>query len=143
MNRHEQPTDERIDRSVGRRCTSLVGARFRVVRKAAKPGDKTTRNPAHRLVLVEHSSRSRRGNRARSHRRAAAERGLVHFTHQQLACGPKPTADPSAEQIQQLLRRNKRLTEQLRKAEIIIDVQNKVARLLGLTLAEPDPKDLS
>lgn len=111
--------------------------------KAAKPGDKTPRNPAHRLVLVENSSRSRRGNRARSHRRAAAERGLVHFPHQQLARGPKPTADPSAEQIQQLLRRNKRLTEQLRKAEIIIDVQNKVARLLGLTLAEPDPKDLS
>lgn len=74
----------------------------------------------------------------RAERSAGIERGLTPRTR-----GPKPTADPSAKQIQQLLRRNERLTEQLRKAEIIIDVQKKVATLLGLTLAEPDPKDLS
>jgi len=33
------------------------------------------------------------------------------------------------------------LTEHLRKAEIIIDVQKKVASLLGRTLATPDPED--
>jgi len=56
--------------------------------------------------------------------------------------GPKPDATASAKENQQLRRQNERLTEQLRKAEIIIDVQKKVATLLGLTLAEPDPKDL-
>jgi hypothetical protein len=45
--------------------------------------------------------------------------------------------------VQSLRRQNERLTEQLRKAEIIIDVQKKVAILLGLTLAQPDPKDLA
>jgi transposase-like protein len=58
------------------------------------------------------------------------------------ARGPKPDATASAKENQLLRRQNERLTEQLRKAEIIIDVQKKVATLLGLTLAEPDPKDL-
>lgn len=74
----------------------------------------------------------------RAERSAGIDQGLAPRPR-----GPKPKADPSAKQIQQLLRRNERLTEQLRKAEIIIDVQKKVATLLGLTLAEPDPKDLS
>jgi transposase-like protein len=56
--------------------------------------------------------------------------------------GPKPQLDPSAKQVQQLRRDNERLTERLRKAEIIIDVQKKVASLLGRTLATPDPEDL-
>lgn len=56
--------------------------------------------------------------------------------------GPKPRLDPSAKEVQQLRRDNERLTERLRKAEIIIDVQKKVASLLGRTLATPDPEDL-
>ena len=55
---------------------------------------------------------------------------------------PKPKFDPSAKELQQLRRDNERLTERLRKAEIIIDVQKKVALLLGRTLATPDPEDL-
>jgi transposase-like protein len=39
--------------------------------------------------------------------------------------GPKPHADPAATEIQELRRQNERLTDQLRKAEIIIDVQKK------------------
>ena len=33
---------------------------------------------------------------------------------------------------------NERLTDQLRKAEIVIDVQKKVAMLLGLPIAETE-----
>lgn len=73
----------------------------------------------------------------RQERSVGIKEGLTPRTR-----GPKPHADPSAKELQQLRRLNERLTEQLRKAEIIIDVQKKVATLLGLTLAEPDPKDL-
>ncbi len=45
--------------------------------------------------------------------------------------GPKVKADPHALELQKLQRENERLTEQLRKAEIVIDVQKKVATLLG------------
>jgi len=41
-----------------------------------------------------------------------------------------------------LRRGNERLTERLRKAGIIIDVQKKVALLLGRTLATSHPEDL-
>ena len=73
----------------------------------------------------------------RQERDAGIKQGLTPRTR-----GPKPHIDPSAKEMQALRRKNERLTEQLRKAEIIIDVQKKVATLLGLTLAEPDPKDL-
>lgn len=73
----------------------------------------------------------------RQERSAAIEQGLQPRTR-----GPKPRIDPSAKELQQLRRQNERLTEQLRKAEIIIDVQKKVASLLGITLAKPDPEDL-
>lgn len=52
--------------------------------------------------------------------------------------GPKSKRDPLAEETEKLRRDNARLTEQLRKAEIIIDVQKKVATLLGRTLATVD-----
>jgi len=45
-----------------------------------------------------------------------------------------------AEHVQKLQRDNQRLTEQLRKAEIVIDVQKKVAGLLGWPIAAPDPE---
>ena len=73
----------------------------------------------------------------RKERAAAIEQGLGPRTR-----GPKPKFDPSAKELQQLRRDNERLTERLRKAEIIIDVQKKVALLLGRTLATPDPEDL-
>ena len=40
-------------------------------------------------------------------------------------------------EYQKLQRENERLTEQLRKAEIVIDVQKKVAMLLGRPFPEP------
>jgi hypothetical protein len=39
---------------------------------------------------------------------------------------------------QKLRRDNERLTDRLRKAEIVIDVQKKVATLLGLPIAETE-----
>ncbi len=48
--------------------------------------------------------------------------------------GPKAKTDSRTLELQQLQRENDRLTEQLRKAEIVIDVQKKVAALLGRIL---------
>lgn len=47
--------------------------------------------------------------------------------------GRKPTRDARDEELARLQRENARLQAQLRKAEIIIDVQKKVSQLLGLT----------
>jgi transposase len=49
--------------------------------------------------------------------------------------GPKPaTANPLAAEHAELLRENKRLTLRLRRAEAVIDIQKKVALLLGLEI---------
>ena len=57
--------------------------------------------------------------------------------------GPKPTRHPLEDENQKLRRHNERLSEQLRKAEIVIDVQKKVAALLGRPLPEPSPEEQS
>ena len=54
--------------------------------------------------------------------------------------GPKLKRNPMAEENHKLNRENERLTEQLRKAELIIDVQKKVAALLGAPILPVDPK---
>src|SRR6266446_2627495 len=57
--------------------------------------------------------------------------------------GPKSKRNPMEEKVQKLRRQNARLTEDLRKAHIIIDVQKKVAALLGHPIPEPDPEEKS
>ena len=57
--------------------------------------------------------------------------------------GPKSKRNPLEEEIQKLHRQVGQLTEKLRKAEIIIDVQKKVAALLGRPIPEPDPEENS
>jgi transposase-like protein len=52
--------------------------------------------------------------------------------------GPKVKRNPLTEENQKLQRANERLTEQLRKAEIIIDVQKKVGALLGWPIPDPE-----
>ena len=52
--------------------------------------------------------------------------------------GPKSKASPLSVENQKLRRDNERLTDRLRKAEIVIDVQKKVAILLGLPIAETE-----
>jgi transposase-like protein len=48
--------------------------------------------------------------------------------------GPEPQRNPLTAENEKLRRQNQRLQEELRKAEIIIDVQKKVAMLLGRPL---------
>jgi transposase len=57
--------------------------------------------------------------------------------------GPKSQRHPLEEENRKLQRQNTRLTEDLRKAHIIIDVQKKVAALLGHPIPEPDPEQES
>ena len=59
--------------------------------------------------------------------------------------GPKFKRNPMDEENQKLRRQNARLAEDLRKAHIIIDVQKKVAALLGNPIpeADPDPEEKS
>jgi hypothetical protein len=52
--------------------------------------------------------------------------------------GPKPQANPLAGENQKLRQDNERLADRLRKAEIVIDVQKKVAMLLGYPLQETE-----
>jgi transposase len=55
--------------------------------------------------------------------------------------GPRPERNPLAGENEKLRRQNQRLQEELEKAHIVIDVQKKVARLLGYPLAEvPGPE---
>jgi len=55
--------------------------------------------------------------------------------------GPKSKRNPLAEENLQLRRQTERLIEELRKAEIVIDIQKKVATLLGRPMAsEPEEK---
>jgi transposase-like protein len=55
--------------------------------------------------------------------------------------GPKSKRSPQEEEMQKLRRENQRLTEELRKAEIVIDVQKKVGALLGWPLPKADPEE--
>ena len=55
--------------------------------------------------------------------------------------GPKSKRSPFEEENQKLRRENERLTEQLRKAEIVIDVPKKVGTLLGWPLPKADPEE--
>jgi transposase len=57
--------------------------------------------------------------------------------------GRKSQRDPLEEENQKLRRQNARLTEDLRKANIIIDVQKKVAALLGNPIPDVDPEEKS
>ncbi len=54
--------------------------------------------------------------------------------------GPQPKRNPLAKENDKLRRQNQRLQEELHKARIVIDVQKKVARLLGQPLA-PIPEE--
>jgi transposase-like protein len=50
--------------------------------------------------------------------------------------GPRTQHNPLTGENEKLRRRNQRLQEELEKAHIVIDVQKKVAKLLGYPLAE-------
>lgn len=52
-----------------------------------------------------------------------------------------PRVDPNAAELARLQRENKRLKEKLERAELIIDVQKKVARLIGETPPPPNEEN--
>ena len=51
--------------------------------------------------------------------------------------------DPQAKELERLQRENKRLQEKLERAELIIEVQKKVARLLGVPLEDSNQNEES
>ena len=57
--------------------------------------------------------------------------------------GPKSKRNPQEEELQKLRRDIQRLTEELRKAAMIIDVQKKVGTLLGWPLPKADPEEIA
>src|SRR6516162_1874720 len=57
--------------------------------------------------------------------------------------GRKSQCNPLEEENQKLRRQNARLTEDLRKANLIIEVQKKVAALLGNPIPDVDPEEKS
>ena len=63
--------------------------------------------------------------------------GILHSLTPQKR-GPKSKRSPLDDENQKLQRENQHLREELRKAEIVIDVQKKVAALLGRPLCTTD-----
>ncbi len=72
----------------------------------------------------------------RRERQAGILKGLTPLKR-----GPKSKRNPLQEDNQKLRRENQRLTEELRKAAIVIDVQKKVGALLGWPLPKADPDE--
>jgi transposase len=74
-------------------------------------------------------------------RRERDEGELAGLTPKQ--CGRKPQKNPLAEENARLQRENERLQHELYKANTIIDVQKKLAALLGETLPMPTAEDFA
>ena len=75
--------------------------------------------------------------------RRERDAGILDTLAPQRSAVRKPSAIRSRMKTEKLRRQNERLIEQLRKAEIIIDVQKKVAALLGRPIPTPDPEENS
>lgn len=69
--------------------------------------------------------------------RREREAGILHGLTPRKR-GPKFKRTPQEEELQRLRKENQRLTEELRKAAIVIDVQKKVGALLGWPLPKAD-----
>ncbi len=66
-------------------------------------------------------------------RKAARDGSLKALSKQR---GRKPERNPLAEKVRKLERQNARLENELRKAHLILDVQGKVAGLLGISFED-------
>ena len=67
--------------------------------------------------------------------------GILHALTPQKR-GPKSKRSILGDENQKLRRENQHLSEELRKAEIVIDIQRKVAALLGRPICTPDREEL-
>ena len=125
----------------------------RAKRSAAAPADpevvdrplRRRFSPSYKLRIVEEADRCtepgevgqllRREGLYSSHlttwRKAAHSGSLKALSKKR---GRKPERNPLDEKVRKLERRNARLENELRKAHLIIDVQGKVAGLLGISL---------
>jgi len=81
-------------------------------------------------VLRKHGLYSSHLTKWRQEREAGILEGLTPQKR-----GPKSKANPLTDELEKLRRDNAQLTDRLRKAELVIDVQKKVAMLLGLPVA--------
>ena len=70
--------------------------------------------------------------------RAQREQGILDALSPKKRGRKSRASDPVAEENRRLDRENKRLIERLRQAEVIIDVQKKVAEILGIPLKSPE-----
>ena len=84
-------------------------------------------------VLRQHGLYSSHLTKWRQERKSGILEGLAPQKR-----GPKSKVNPLTAENQKLRRDNDRLTDRLRKAEIVIDVQKKVAMLLGIPIAETE-----
>src|SRR6202789_4026960 len=84
-------------------------------------------------VLRRHGLYSSHLTKWRQERKAGILEGLAPQKR-----GSKSKANPLTAENQKLQRDNARLTDRLRKAEIIINVQKKVGMLLGLPIPEAE-----
>jgi hypothetical protein len=94
-------------------------------------------NEAEKLTPVERGAYLRKRGLYSSHLsrwRNQAAKGLLNALS--TVPGRKSTKDPKDEQITQLTKQNQKLQTKLKQAEIIIDIQKKVAELLGVQLPE-------
>ena len=112
-----------------RRRTFTVGDKLRVLAEIDRAPAGGTGAILRREGLYSSTLSDWRGLRA-----AGALGGLTPVKR-----GPKPAArNPLAAEMAELKRENARLGRKLQHAEAIIDIQKKVAALLGIPLATPD-----
>ena len=126
------------------------GKRSAAAAPDAEVVDKPTRrrfSPSYKLRVVEEADRCtepgevgrllRREGLYSSHLttwRKAVRRGSLKALSKKR--GRKPERNPLEEKVRKLERKNTRLENELHKAHLIIDVQGKVAGLLGLSLED-------
>jgi transposase len=85
-------------------------------------------------VLRKHGLYSSHLTKWRQERKSGIKSGILEGLSPQKR-GPKSKSSPLTAENQKLRRENEQLTDRLRKAEIVIDVQKKVAMLLGIRIA--------
>ena len=130
---------------------------------ASRPDPEVVAKPKHRTYTAEYKQRileeaevaaATRGGLGALLRREGLYSSLLTYWRRERAQGilealtpqkrgPKSKRNPLEEENLKLQRQNARLTEDLRKAHIIIDVQKKVAALLGHPIPEQDPEEKS
>lgn len=126
----ERPSTEVVTRAARRRYTAEY--KLRILREVeACKGTGEIGALLRREGLYSSNLTKWRGQRARGELEglAAQRRG--------------PKEDPQVVENARLKRENERLREELRKAQLIIEVQKKVSQLLGVPLEEPKEEDRS